>query len=50
MKSIKSNGLSDLVKLYNRVNVNGCKWVFIMKKYSLGDIKRYKPRLIKGFT
>ena len=51
MNSIKSNGVWDLVELPNGVKAIGCKWVFKTKKDSLGNIERYKERLVaKGFT
>jgi hypothetical protein len=51
MNSIKSNGVWDLVELPNGVKAIGCKWVFKTKKDSLGNIERYKARLVvKGFT
>uniref|UniRef100_A0A2N9FCT2 Reverse transcriptase Ty1/copia-type domain-containing protein n=1 Tax=Fagus sylvatica TaxID=28930 RepID=A0A2N9FCT2_FAGSY len=51
MNSMKSNGVWDLVELPNGVKAIGCKWVFKTKKDSLGNIERYKARLIaKGFT
>ena len=51
MNSMKSNEVWDLVELPNGVKVIGCKWVFKTKKDSLGNIERYKARLIaKGFT
>jgi hypothetical protein len=51
MNSMKSNRVWDLVELPNGVKAIGCKWVFKTKKDSLGNIERYKARLIaKGFT
>ena len=51
MKSIASNGVWDLVKLPNGAKTIGCKWVYKIKKDSLGNIERYKARLVaKGFT
>ena len=48
---MQSNGVLDLVELPNGVKAIGCKWVFKIKKNSLGNIERYKTRLIaKGFT
>ena len=51
MNSMASNGVWDLVELPNGLKAIGCKWVFKIKKDSLGNIERYKARLIaKGFT
>ena len=45
-----SNRVWDLVKLPNGEKVIGCKQVFKTKKDSLGNIDRYKVRLVaKGF-
>ena len=51
MNSMKSNDVWNLVKLLNGARPIGSKWVYKMKKDSLGNIERYKVRLIaKGFT
>ena len=51
MDSMASNGVWALVELPNIVKAIGCKWVFKTKKDSLGNIERYKVRLVaKGFT
>lgn len=51
MNSIKSNEVWDIVELPNGAKAIGCKWVFKTKKDSLGNIERYKARLIaKGFA
>jgi len=51
MNSMQSNGVLNLVELPNRAKVIGCKWVFKIKKDSLGNIERYNARLIvKEFT
>ena len=51
MNSMASNGVWDLVELPNGSKAIGCKWVFKMKRDSLGNIERYKARLVaKGFT
>lgn len=35
----------------NNARAIGCKWIFKTKIYSLGNIERYKTRLVaKGFT
>ena len=51
MNSMETNGVWDLVKLPNEAMTIGCKWVYKIKKDSLGNIERYKARLVaKGFT
>ena len=51
MSSMRCNDVWDLVELPNGAKVIGCKWVFKTKKDSLGNIERYKVRLVaKGFT
>ena len=51
MDSMATNGVWDLVKLPNGAKAVGCKWVYNIKKDSLGNIERYKARLVaKGFT
>ncbi|RVW92969.1 Copia protein [Vitis vinifera] len=51
MSSMKCNDVWDLVELPNGVKTIGCKWVFKTKKDSLGNIERYKAKLVaKGFT
>jgi hypothetical protein len=51
MNSMKNNGVWDLVELPNGVKPIDCKWVFKTKKDSLGNIERYKARLVaKEFT
>ena len=51
MNSKASNGVWDLVKLPNGAKTIGCKWVYKIKKDSLGNIERYKTRLVaKEFT
>ncbi|KAL6348596.1 hypothetical protein AAG906_016116 [Vitis piasezkii] len=46
MSSMKCNDVWDLVELPNGAKVIGCKWVFKTKKDSLGNIERYKARLV----
>ncbi|WJZ95429.1 hypothetical protein VitviT2T_014201 [Vitis vinifera] len=51
MSSMRCNDVLDLVELPNGAKSIGCKWVFKIKKDSLGNIERYKARLVaKGFT
>ena len=51
MNSMNNNDVWDLIKLPNEVMAIGCKWVYKTKKDSLGNIERYKVRLVtKGFT
>ena len=51
MNSMATNGVWDLVILPNGAKTIGCKWVYKIKKDSLGNIERYKARLVaKGFT
>ena len=51
MKSMKDNGVWDLVELPEGVKPIGCKWIFKTKRDSKGNIVRYKARLAaKGFT
>ena len=51
MSLMASNGVWDLVELPNRPKALACKWLFKTKKDSLGNIERYKVRLVaKGFT
>lgn len=46
-----SNGVWDLIELFNETNAIECKWVFKTMKDSLGNIERYKSRFIaNGFT
>ena len=51
MSSMRCNDVWDLVELPNGAKAIGCKWVFKTKKGSLGNIERYKARLVaKRFT
>ena len=51
MKSMKDNGVWDLVELPEDVKLIGCKWIFKTKRDSKDNIVRYKARLVaKGFT
>ena len=45
------NQVWDLVELPKDYKKVGSKWVFKTKRYSKGNIERYKARLVtKGFT
>ena len=46
MNSMACNGVRNLVELPDGVKSIGCKWVFKTNKDSLGNIERYKARLI----
>jgi hypothetical protein len=46
MNSMKSNKVLDLVELFNNASAIGYKWVFKTKIDLLGNIERYKIRLI----
>ena len=51
MKSMKDNGVWDLVELLKGIKPIGCKWIFKTKWDSKGNVERYKARLVtKGFT
>ena len=51
MKSMKDNGVWDLVELPKCIKPIGCKWIFKTKQNSKGNIARYKARLVaKCFT
>jgi len=41
-----SNEVWDLVELLDGANAIGCKWVFKTKNDSLGNIERYKAKLL----
>ncbi|RVX13369.1 Retrovirus-related Pol polyprotein from transposon TNT 1-94 [Vitis vinifera] len=46
MSSMRCNNVWDLVELPNGAKSIGCKWVFKIKKDSLGNIERYKAGLV----
>ena len=46
VKSMKDNGVWDLVELPEGVNLIGCKWIFKTKRDSKGNIVRYKACLV----
>ena len=51
MNSMQNNGVWNLVEFPNGAKAIGCKWVFNTKRDSLGNIERYKVRLVaNGFT
>ena len=51
MSSMRCKDVCDLVELSNGAKAIGCKWVFKTNKDSLGNIEKYKAKLIaKRFT
>ena len=51
ISSMSSNRIWDLIEFPNGAKAIECKWVFKTKKDSLGNIERYKARLVaKKFT
>ena len=49
--SMHHNHIWELAKLPNRHKVIGCKWIFKTKREAIGEIERYKVRLIvKGYN
>ena len=51
LDSMKSNEVWDLVHFSKGAKAIGYKWVYKTKKDSLGNIERYKVRVVaKGFT
>jgi Reverse transcriptase (RNA-dependent DNA polymerase) len=51
IKSMYDNKVWDIVHLPEGVKPIGCKWIFKTKKYSEGNVVRYKARLVvKRFT
>ena len=51
LDSMKSNEVWDHVELPQGAKAIGCKWVYKTKRDSLGNIERYKARLVaNGFT
>jgi len=51
IKSMRDNDAWDLVELPEGVKPIDCKWIFKTKRDSMGNIERYKVRLVaKGFT
>ena len=46
MNSMQSSRVRNLVELSNEAKTIGCKWFFKTKRDSLGNIKRYKARLV----
>ena len=51
LESMDDNQVWDLVELPESSKQVGCKWVFMTKRDSKGNIERYKVKLVaKGFT
>ena len=51
LDSMKSNEFWDLIELPQGAKAIGCKWVYKTKRNSLGNIEKYKARLVaKRFT
>lgn len=50
IESMKSNEVWNLVELPNRAKAIGYKWVFKRNKDLLGNIERFKTRLVKCST
>ena len=51
MQALKKNDTWDIVEQPKGKYPVGCKWAFIIRYKSDGNIKRYKARLVaKGFT
>ena len=50
-KSMQDNQVWDLVQLPEGKRPIGCKWIFKTKRDSMGNVERYKARLVaKVFT
>ena len=50
-KSVQDNQVWDLVPLPEGKRSIGCKWIFKTKRDSMGNVERYKARLVaKDFT
>ena len=48
---MEQNEVWDLIELLEEYKKVGCKWVFMTKHDTSGNIERYKARLVaKGFT
>jgi hypothetical protein len=51
MESLHKNETWDLVKLSNGINIVGSKWVFMNKMNVVGQVKKFKDRLVaKGYS
>lgn len=50
MNTLKRNKTYDVVDLTKRKKTAKCKWVFLLNYKVDGSLKRYKVRVVKGYT
>lgn len=50
MNALKRNKTYDVVDLTKRKKTAKCKWVFLLNYKVDGSLKRYKVRVVKGYT
>src|SRR6266576_1617573 len=46
LNSLIKNNTWEIVETPNNVNIVDCKWVFCIKRNAVGNIERYKARLV----